>query len=59
MHLILVSLCQSRSLRRYSCEIIAKMLTFAVLTLIAGGLLIRMAWAARARSPNERRLRLG
>ncbi|HLM23073.1 MAG TPA: hypothetical protein VK390_16335 [Propionibacteriaceae bacterium] len=40
-------------------EIIAKMLTFAVLTLIAGGLLIRMAWAARARSPNERRLRLG
>jgi hypothetical protein len=28
-------------------EIIAKMLTFAVLTLVAGGLLIRIAWAAR------------
>jgi hypothetical protein len=27
-------------------EIIAKMLTLAVLTLVAGGLLIRMAWAA-------------
>jgi hypothetical protein len=27
-------------------EIIAKMLTFAVLTLVAGGLLIRMAWYA-------------
>jgi hypothetical protein len=31
-------------------EIIAKMLTFAVLTLVAGGLLIRMAFAASARS---------
>ena len=31
-------------------EIIAKILTFAVLTLIAGGLLIRMALAASARS---------
>jgi hypothetical protein len=27
-------------------EIIAKMLSFAVLTLVAGGLLVRMAWAA-------------
>jgi hypothetical protein len=32
-------------------EIIAKMLTFAVLTLVAGGLLIRMAWAARQPVP--------
>jgi hypothetical protein len=34
-------------------EIIAKMLTFAVLTLVAGGLLIRMAWAARQAIPVE------
>jgi hypothetical protein len=34
-------------------EIIAKMLTFAVLTLVAGGLLIRMASAARTRSRHE------
>ena len=27
-------------------EIVAKMLSFAVLTLVAGGLLVRMAWAA-------------
>jgi hypothetical protein len=31
-------------------EIIAKMLTFAVLTVLATGLLRRMAWAVRARS---------
>jgi hypothetical protein len=31
-------------------EIVAKMLTFAVLTLVAGGLLLRMRLAAR-RSP--------
>ena len=34
-------------------EIIAKMLTFAVLTLVAGGLLIRMAWAVRQPVPVE------
>jgi hypothetical protein len=34
-------------------EIIAKMLTFAVLTLVAGGLLIRMASAARTPSRHE------
>lgn len=34
-------------------EIIAKMLTFAVLTLVAGGLLVRMAWAARQPVPVE------
>lgn len=28
-------------------EIIAKMLTFAVLTLVAAGLLVRISWAAR------------
>jgi hypothetical protein len=34
-------------------EIIAKMLTFAVVTLVAGGLLIRMASAARTRARHE------
>jgi hypothetical protein len=34
-------------------EIIAKMLSFAVLTVLATGLLLRMAWAVRARSKSE------